>query len=166
MDWHFNVNTRLAESSKGVVNRSGYIGEQEWINYREVDPLKPASGEDGNGLDSLSANNSPEKKRKEDWFVEIPADNLQARSVCPVCREEFNSVWHDKEQKPVWTNAIKVGGKVYHKDCYDEISRAGVSTGGNSLGAALAAFSKGPGSARNSPTPESVLGKRKYGTET
>ncbi|KAF2097603.1 hypothetical protein NA57DRAFT_41406 [Rhizodiscina lignyota] len=140
MDWHFAVNTRVAESAKAVVNRSWYIGEREWIAYREVtsDNMNDSTNsEDGTG----SANGTPSKakKAKKESVVPVPTDVSQQNAHCPICQEKFDVSWHEEMQMPVWTNAMKVGGRVYHKTCYEEA-----------------------GSARNTPTPESVLGKRKF----
>lgn len=139
MDWHFSINTRIAEASKGVVNRSWYISELEWIQYREVDPSSPDAA--ANGVSSTNA--SPSKKQKVEHVVPVPTDVSEVNKACPICQEKFEVSWHDEMQTPVWTNAVRVGKKVYHKTCYDEVAATRVGSAG-----------KG----RNSP---SVLGKRK-----
>ncbi|MBE7179958.1 MAG: hypothetical protein INR71_01925 [Terriglobus roseus] len=148
MDWHFSVNTRIAEASRGVVNRSWYISELEWIRYREGG-AGPGHAANGAGASAAAAGGpddaSPAKRRRGplDHVVPVPTDVAEAAATCPVCQERFDVSWHDETQTPVWTNAVRVGRKVFHKTCYDEVY------GQPAAGA-------GPG--RNSP---SVLGKRK-----
>jgi pre-mRNA cleavage complex 2 protein Pcf11 len=60
-------------------------------------------------------------------------------NTCPICQEKFEMKWLDEAQEWVWTDAVKVGDRVYHGSCHREAA----------------------GSMQHRPTPEMVLGKRK-----
>ncbi|KAK3069345.1 hypothetical protein LTS18_000355, partial [Coniosporium uncinatum] len=148
MDWHFKINTRVAEQSRSVINRSWYIDEMEWIKHRDVDPASAESAS-SNGTDGKA---KEKKKEAKDMFVPVPEDVGLQNQICPICQEKFETVWERETQQPVWMNAVKVGGRTYHATCYAEVKGGlGSMTGG------------GPMRTRASATPEpSVLGKRKH----
>jgi pre-mRNA cleavage complex 2 protein Pcf11 len=77
-------------------------------------------------------------------YIPVPEDP-RVNTICPICQEKFEMKWLDEAQEWVWTDAVKVGGRVYHASCHAEATRDRGSTPG--------------GQARN--TPEPILGKRK-----
>jgi pre-mRNA cleavage complex 2 protein Pcf11 len=133
MDWHFKV--KDPDASKRGVHRSWYIGEKEWIDYREVDETASP-----NEHAATSANNKP-KKQAKDRYISVPQDPTLVSAPCPICQEKFNPEWNVGVNDFVWMDALQVGGKVYHATCFEEYSKgAGIPMPG---------------------TPDSVLGKRK-----
>jgi pre-mRNA cleavage complex 2 protein Pcf11 len=77
--------------------------------------------------------------------------------------ERFTSIWHEKTQQPVWMDAIKIGNKYYHANCYKEVyGTLEPALGGGSGSVSLGVGFKTGGIVSNRSTPESVLGKRKY----
>lgn len=164
MDWHFAINTRVSESAKAVVNRSWYIGEREWIAYRENASSSNTSGADDGASSGNGTPTKDGKKKVKEFVVPVPTDISQQGAVCPVCQEKFDTKWHEEMQMPVWANAISVKGRVYHKTCYDEVVHNALGGGGGGAMAGVMGRGRG-GSARNTPTPERVLGKRKLDVE-
>jgi len=63
------------------------------------------------------------KKAQKDVYVKAPMDAAVAQHACPICQEEFRTVWHDGAQEWVWMDALSVVGKVYHKSCLDELAK-------------------------------------------
>lgn len=134
MDWHFKV--KDSDLTKRAVHRSWYIGEKEWIEYKEVDETAPADA-----LNAISGNASKPKKQAKDRYVSVPQDPTLAHAPCPICQEKFQTQWNVEANDFVWMDALQVGGKVYHATCFEEYSKgAGIPMPG---------------------TPDSVLGKRK-----
>ncbi|KAH7089874.1 hypothetical protein FB567DRAFT_311592 [Paraphoma chrysanthemicola] len=133
MDWHFKV--KDPDANKRGVHRSWYIGEKEWIDYREVDETAPP-----NEQLATSTANKP-KKQAKDRYVSVPQDPTLQHAPCPICQEKFETQWNVDANDFVWMDALQVGGKIYHATCFEEYSKgAGIPMPG---------------------TPDSVLGKRK-----
>jgi pre-mRNA cleavage complex 2 protein Pcf11 len=80
MDWHFKV--KDPDASKRGVHRSWYIGEKEWIDYREVDETASP-----NEHAATSANNKP-KKQAKDRYISVPQDPTLVSAPCPICQEK------------------------------------------------------------------------------
>ena len=142
LDWHFQVNSRVAEANKSVIHRSWYIEEREWIDYRE----------DRDGLPITSVvlkGTSQQKPDAKTRWVPAPADNSGANDHCPICTESFEKAWDKDADRPVWTDCVKVGLRYLHASCYEDFSKA------------TAMAKTGSASGRN--TPEPLLGKRKAG---
>lgn len=133
MDWHFKV--KDPDANKRGVHRSWYIGEKEWIDYKEVDETAPPHENAAS-----SAVNKP-KKQAKDRYVSVPQDPTLQHAPCPICQEKFETQWNVDANDFVWMDALQVGGKIYHATCFEE-------------------YSKGAGIPMPS-TPDSVLGKRK-----
>jgi len=152
LDWHFKVNSRVADSMKSAINRSWYIDERDWIGYREE--LDGYSGV----MAEVSANGKvggSSKKAPKEQFVPVPTDVRQANQPCSICQEKFDVEWHQETEQPVWKDAMKVGNKYYHATCYAEVMK------GNAAAASSAAMERTTsGSARS--TPDRVLGKRTF----
>jgi pre-mRNA cleavage complex 2 protein Pcf11 len=139
MDWHFKV--KDPDVAKRGVHRDWYIGEREWIEFREQDEAAPAPTANG------TTNGGPvvAKKEAKDQYIHVPTDAALVHAPCPICQEKFEPQWLVEANDFVWMDAIKVNEKIYHATCWEEYSK------GSSLG--------GGGGGRG--TPDSVLGKRK-----
>ncbi|KAE9981874.1 hypothetical protein BLS_004252 [Venturia inaequalis] len=143
LDWHFKVNSRVTDSMKSAVNRSWYIDERDWVNFREeldgyLGVVADASG--GKGWS---------KKAPKEHFVPVPTDVTKANQPCSICQEKFDVEWHKETEQPVWKDALKVGNKYYHASCYADVKK------NNAAAAAL--MERGASS-----TPDPVLGKRTF----
>ncbi|KAI1171662.1 hypothetical protein F4777DRAFT_564760 [Nemania sp. FL0916] len=139
MDWHFRVNQRSNETEKRGLHRSWLVGEMDWINTREtVDKENIQSGDP-----DVSSAGSVTKAPKVQ-YIPVPDDPVLAASVCPICHDKFETRWLDDAQEFVWTDAIKVGDRIYHASCHRE------------------AFKDESGTPKYTrSTPEPILGKRK-----
>ncbi|KAF2232061.1 hypothetical protein EV356DRAFT_525389 [Viridothelium virens] len=157
LDWHFRTNRRMQDESRRGQNRAFYIDELAWIKSREIDEsADPNAGDNGSGQlanGAVAADGGTGTAGKEGTkdpkmrYIPVPPDAAATKPRCPICQEEWKSVWRDEVQDWVWMDAIKVGGRVYHATCYEEVNRGlGVGT-------------QAP--KRETPTPDSILGKRK-----
>ncbi|KAH0378783.1 hypothetical protein KCU92_g8523, partial [Aureobasidium melanogenum] len=139
LDWHFRSNQRIADAALAAgLTRSWYIDEMEWIRLREVDASSAAVDSS-----SVTATTSKTVSVREKY---IPAPTGAAANVaCPICQEKFETEWHEDAQEWVWMDAVKVGGRVFHASCHDEVKRASGGDRGRST----------------TPDGAGVLGKRK-----
>ncbi|KAI1809323.1 hypothetical protein GGS20DRAFT_318157 [Poronia punctata] len=140
MDWHFRVNQRSTETEKRGLHRSWLVDEMDWINSRETIDKEHVAQKD----DAETAASSLAAKPPKDQYIPVPDDPVLAASICPICQDKFETRWLDDAQEFVWSDAIKVGDRIYHASCHREAFRDG---GGTPM------YSRG--------TPEPVLGKRK-----
>ncbi|KAI5266219.1 hypothetical protein E4T47_08304 [Aureobasidium subglaciale] len=136
LDWHFRSNQRIADAALAAgLTRSWYIDDNEWIRLREVDASSAAADVNSTATTTLKPVSVREK------YTPAPT-GAAANAGCSICQEKFETVWHEEAQEWVWMDAVKVGGRVYHASCHDEVNRA---NGGGDRGT----------------TPDPVLGKRK-----
>ena len=75
---------------------------------------------------------------------------------CPIDLEPFVLFWSDELQEFIWTDAIRIGDRIYHASCY----RQAIAD------RAKAATPVGIGGSGRMGTPDSVLGKRKAEVRT
>jgi len=156
MDWHFKVHSRMRDAERTGQHRSLYVDEfvsnyglyidyaltipKDWIKSREVEGDEVATkvqGINGAGAASSTLDSKPELQ-----FLPVPDDPVLASSHCPICQEKFETKWDYNVDEFVWTDARKVGDRIFHASCYAEAAK--------DLNSLLK---------RN--TPEPVLGKRK-----
>jgi pre-mRNA cleavage complex 2 protein Pcf11 len=139
LDWHFRSNQRIADAALAAgLTRSWYIDEMEWIRLREVDASSAAAD-----MTSATTTTSKPVSVREKY---IPAPTgAAANATCPICQEKFEPEWHEDAQEWVWMDAVKVGGRVFHASCHDEVKRASGGDRGRST----------------TPDAAGVLGKRK-----
>lgn len=115
MDWHFKV--RDPDASKRGVHRSWFIGEKEWIEYKEVDETAPPHEV------TASATLKNPKKETKDRYVSVPQDSTLQHAPCPICQEKFETQWNVDANDFVWMDAVQVGQKIYHATCFEEYSK-------------------------------------------
>lgn len=109
------------------------------------------SGRGGGASSSLSPSPSSSGAAARLQYLPVPEDSSRVNGACPICQERFEMKWLDDAQEWVWTDAVRVGDRVYHGTCHREAA-ASIGYGGGGGGG-------GQGNQR--PTPERVLGKRK-----
>ena len=134
----------MNDASKRAHYRSWYVGELEWIKSRD-DPegnlLDSSTSPTSGGL-NITTSSAADPKTK---YIIVPTDQTLANQPCPICQEKFTASYSDEVSDWVWMDAIKIGPRVYHATCHEEIKK-------NS-------------SRENTPvrtgTPDTVLGKRK-----
>ncbi|KAF2755102.1 hypothetical protein EJ05DRAFT_122641 [Pseudovirgaria hyperparasitica] len=150
MDWHFKV--KDPDIAKRGVHRSWYVGEREWIEYREVDESNPSAptGTSPGGV----TGGKPEPAER---YIRVPAEITLQNAPCPICQERFEKKWLVQANDFVWMDAVKKGGKVYHASCWEEVNK-GMS--------AMAMAQQQAQQRAASATPDSVLGKRKAEEES
>lgn len=139
LDAHFRTNKRMADAQRSGVSRSWYVDEMDWIKSREVDDadedVEAASkvegtGAESGGIASLDGNVSNPSGQgqsatsvKKEHYVKAPVDAAVAHHACPICQEEFKTVWHDGEQEWVWMDATVVREKTYHASCVLDMTK-------------------------------------------
>ncbi|KAF3199265.1 hypothetical protein TWF679_001592 [Orbilia oligospora] len=126
LDWHFRVHQRIADSSKHAQFRSWYVGEEEWIKFREDedDPNTIASGQSQQGTDVDTSTQEASSQN----YIPAPNDAALSNLTCPVCKEKFNTVWHPDAEDWVLMDAIQSGSRIYHASCFAEISKESAGT--------------------------------------
>ncbi|KAK6523932.1 hypothetical protein TWF281_001894 [Arthrobotrys megalospora] len=126
LDWHFRVHQRIADSSKHAQFRSWYVGEEEWIKFREDEDDSNATvagqSHQGTDLDTSTQESSSQN------YIPAPNDAALSNLTCPVCKEKFNTVWHPDAEDWVLMDAIQSGGRIYHASCFAEISKESTGT--------------------------------------
>ncbi|KAK8200643.1 mRNA 3' end processing factor [Zalaria obscura] len=154
LDWHFRVNQRIAEAVVRGMGRSWYLDEMEWIRLPVSDSSDSAAEEGGDeggevGVAGTGKGKGEGGLGKQRKWIPAPAAGT-TNAACPICQERFEAVWEEEAQEWVWMDAVRVGGRVFHSSCHDEVARAS---------GALAAMV--PGTRSRSATPDTALGKRK-----
>ncbi|KAI9711216.1 MAG: hypothetical protein M1820_002203 [Bogoriella megaspora] len=180
LDWHFRTNQRMGDAARRGQNRAFYSDEMSWIKTKEIDESADptttttttaagagaggasatsnlgavaAAGSNGATTRGGSSGASTDPKLK---FILVPPDAAATKPKCPICQEEWKSIWKDEVQDWVWMDAVKVGGRIFHATCHEEVSRGWVGGGGGGMGILGTQPPK-----RDTPTPDKVLGKRK-----
>ncbi|GAB1312995.1 mRNA 3' end processing factor [Madurella fahalii] len=155
MDWHFRVHQRITEAEKRGQHRSWYVDELDWIRSREaidtdyVAPQDLSSSSTPDFLDDAAIAKRPagggksaaSSRAQQQQYLPVPEDSSRVNNTCPICQERFEMKWLDEAQEWVWTDAVRVGERVYHASCHREAA--------------------GSMAYNQRPTPERVLGKRK-----
>ncbi|KAK9366510.1 hypothetical protein V1509DRAFT_629676 [Lipomyces kononenkoae] len=123
LDWHFRVNKRLREDTRGQ-SRSWYLDEESWIKFIDGDDNNENEGSTDASFQS-SVNGSTESKRKREdvsnKYIPAPKDPNVINTPCPICKEKFKSVWNETAEDWVWMNAVKAeNGKIYHATCLQD----------------------------------------------
>ncbi|KAA8647511.1 putative mRNA cleavage factor complex component Pcf11 [Aspergillus tanneri] len=154
LDWHFRTNQRMADAAKRAQNRSWYVDERDWIKSRETGDVQglvdPGTASEGTAqVDSTAAKKGPPRP-----WIRAPNDATLRNTPCPICQEKFESTWSEDVQDWIWQDAVKVGNRVYHASCYEEVTKDGPTP-----------LRRGTPSGRTG-TPDSVLGKRKVETDS
>ncbi|EWC45026.1 hypothetical protein DRE_06306 [Drechslerella stenobrocha 248] len=128
LDWHFRVHQRIADSTKHAQFRSWYIGEEDWIKFREDEEYSNATNinQTAQALEKHLAAATEEASSQN--FVPVPNDPALSNITCPVCKEKFATVLHPETEDWVLMDAIKSGGRIYHASCLAEISKDNPST--------------------------------------
>ncbi|KAK9476402.1 hypothetical protein V1514DRAFT_183383 [Lipomyces japonicus] len=124
LDWHFRVNKKLRDDVRGQ-SRSWYLDQDAWIKHTDVDVVDiEFDGSDGSGFGSGGANGQDGSGQKEDVsnrYILVSTDGAILNAPCPICKEKFKSVWHDKAEDWVWMNAQEgPNSKIYHATCLQD----------------------------------------------
>ncbi|KAK9455511.1 hypothetical protein V1511DRAFT_458175 [Dipodascopsis uninucleata] len=125
LDWHFRVNKRVREDTRGQ-SRCWFLTEEDWIQCKDL------SEENSNGSENVALASVGESAAlngaKEDVstkYIPTPKDPAIVAMPCPICKEKFKSVWHDKAEDWVWVNAVQAeNGKIYHATCLQEVENS------------------------------------------
>ncbi|KAK9347498.1 hypothetical protein V1522DRAFT_401088 [Lipomyces starkeyi] len=123
LDWHFRVNKRLREDTRGQ-SRSWYLDEESWIKFTDGDDNKENGDPRDSSFQSGANGFTAAKKLREDVshkYIPAPKDPNVISTPCPICKEKFKSVWNEKAEDWVWMNAVKAeNGKIYHATCLQD----------------------------------------------
>ncbi|KAI9202813.1 uncharacterized protein BJ171DRAFT_583628 [Polychytrium aggregatum] len=110
LDWHFRQNRRAKEKGKKSVSRDWYLGEQDWLDERDV-PIKT-------NVQSFFFPTEKQEDVKPEEIVNIPA--LGDDEFCTVCKEKLEKVWDDEQELWMLKDAMRKDDKVYHPSCFHE----------------------------------------------
>ncbi|KAK4240285.1 protein PCF11 [Achaetomium macrosporum] len=146
MDWHFRVHQRMTDAEKRGQHRSWYVDELDWIRSREaidadyVAPQDPSTSSTALSSDPHSTTSNPQFDASTSTatintkpaaaaaaklpYIPVPEDSSRMNNTCPICQERFEMKWLDEAQEWVWTDAVKVGERVYHASCHAEAAGA------------------------------------------
>lgn len=72
------------------------------------------------GAGSSNRNNNSSSANAKVPYLPVPEDSARVNSACPICQERFEMKWLDEAQEWVWTDAVRVGGRVFHASCHRE----------------------------------------------
>ncbi|KAK9240331.1 hypothetical protein V1525DRAFT_395636 [Lipomyces kononenkoae] len=123
LDWHFRVNKRLREDTRGQ-SRSWYLDEESWIKFTDGDDSNESGGATDTSFESNANGSTDSKRKREDVsskYIPAPKDPNVINTPCPICKEKFKSVWNESAEDWVWMNAVKAeNGKIYHATCLQD----------------------------------------------
>lgn len=118
LDFHFRQNRRSKERAKRGLSRSWFVTESEWINGVDIEttsqhpPIfadeQAHNGTSGAGGQSKIKNS--EELDTEAHMVVVPTDSQG--KPCPICGEQFITIWNDSEEEWMYKNAININGTV------------------------------------------------------
>lgn len=164
LDFHFRSNQRLAEAARRTgISRSWFIDEMEWIRFRETVDREDDGPAEHEGTEAPEKGGSGGNKLAENKtkFIKAPTDAAMSTRSCPICQENFETVWHDGVQEWVWMDAEVSNGRVYHASCRAEVAKDSNEIKGGNIAAIRRSVTPSIPGRADSTTPESVLGKRK-----
>ena len=107
----------------------------DWIKSREVDDadedleatskVETTRTEIGGKSGSTDMNGTAHSAltTKKEYYVKAPVDAAVAHHTCPICQEEFKTVWLDGAQEWVWMDAMVMGEKTYHASCVLDMTK-------------------------------------------
>ncbi|KAI9286316.1 hypothetical protein BC943DRAFT_342727 [Umbelopsis sp. AD052] len=128
LDFHFRQNRRSKERAKRGLSRSWFVTESEWVNGVDIEtssqhPPIFADEQAHNGTGSGGGQQKHKKVEELDadsHMVVVPADS-QGRP-CPICGEQFITIWNDGEEEWMYKNAVNINGTIYHATCHADAS--------------------------------------------
>ncbi|KAK9320952.1 hypothetical protein V1517DRAFT_327848 [Lipomyces orientalis] len=120
LDWHFRVNKRLREDTRGQ-SRSWYLDEESWIKFIDGDDSKVDDSNDSSFRTSGSTVSNKDREDVSYKCIPAPKDTSVINTPCPICKEKFKSVWNEKAEDWVWMNAVRAeNDKIYHATCLQD----------------------------------------------
>lgn len=131
LDWHFRSNQRSADAIDKSHFRKFYLDEMEWASLPNYDPSS-GNTTDVNGMSDEAQKGDDTADTKSEItaaakWVKVPPTGSGIEPNCPICQENFTPSWHEGAQEWAWMDAIKVGNKVYHATCHEEVKKASSS---------------------------------------
>ncbi|KAI8576146.1 hypothetical protein K450DRAFT_258229 [Umbelopsis ramanniana AG] len=128
LDFHFRQNRRSKERAKRGLSRSWFVTESEWVNGVDIESTSQhppifADEQSHNGTGGGSGqqkNKKVEELDADSHMVVVPADS-QGRP-CPICGEQFITIWNDGEEEWMYKNAVNINGTIYHATCHADAS--------------------------------------------
>jgi pre-mRNA cleavage complex 2 protein Pcf11 len=118
LDFHFRQNRRSKERAKRGLSRSWFVTESEWINGVDIETTSQhppifADEQAQNGTGGGSGQVKHKKVEELDadaHMVVVPSDSQG--KPCPICGEQFNTIWNDSEEEWMYKNALNINGTV------------------------------------------------------
>ncbi|KAJ2959091.1 hypothetical protein NQZ79_g5384 [Umbelopsis isabellina] len=127
LDFHFRQNRRSKERAKRGLSRSWFVTEDEWINGVDIETTNQHAPifADEHGQNGGTGGSSQTKKKIDEadadaHMVVVPSDSQG--KPCPICGEQFITIWNDSEEEWMYKNAINVNGTIYHASCHADAS--------------------------------------------
>ncbi|CAO3696330.1 unnamed protein product [Umbelopsis ramanniana] len=128
LDFHFRQNRRSKERAKRGLSRSWFVTESEWVNGVDIESTSqhPPIFADEQAHNGTGGGGGQQKHKKveeldaDSHMVVVPADS-QGRP-CPICGEQFITIWNDGEEEWMYKNAVNINGTIYHATCHADAS--------------------------------------------
>ncbi|RUP42933.1 hypothetical protein BC936DRAFT_137876 [Jimgerdemannia flammicorona] len=146
LDWHFRQNRRMKERAKRGLSRSWFVTEEEWISgaggevtqqqapaFFDDSSSGPVGSASAASIASKEANDKETQQLRESTVVAPMNDQGKP---CPICGEQFLTIFSDAEDEWMLKNAVELEGVIYHATCHAEVIKNQESYGTNgALGA-------------------------------
>ena len=118
LDFHFRQNRRSKERAKRGLSRSWFVTESEWVNGVDIETTSqhPPIFADEQAHNGTGGGGGQQKHKKveeldaDSHMVVVPSDS-QGRP-CPICGEQFITIWNDGEEEWMYKNAVNINGTV------------------------------------------------------
>lgn len=117
LDWHFRVNKKLKEG-RNPQSRNWYLDDEAFVNFRDDEIFSSENHEEPTVKE--------EKVELKRSYVTVPSDSTDMSVVCGICKETLKGTYDDELGEWIWDNAVKSNGKVFHSNCFQETSKAGL----------------------------------------
>ena len=120
LDWHFRQNQRVKDSMARGQSRQWFPTLDAWIRGGYGDSPSNAMGlstangesEQGEGGVLTPEQEKAMKAKFASTFVVTPSDPDVAARPCPICKENWKSVYNEDEEEWVWYDAVIADGIV------------------------------------------------------
>jgi pre-mRNA cleavage complex 2 protein Pcf11 len=109
--------TWTKERAKRGLSRSWFVTESEWVNGVDIETTNQHAPifADEHAQNGGTGGSSQSKKKIDEadadaHMVVVPSDSQG--KPCPICGEQFITIWNDSEEEWMYKNAINVNGTV------------------------------------------------------
>ncbi|XP_078600723.1 uncharacterized protein LOC144875862 isoform X1 [Branchiostoma floridae x Branchiostoma japonicum] len=122
LDWHFRMNRREKEGTGKASHRDWYYGVDDWIAYAEL-------GDDEEVQESAFFEQPVLPTSEPGEVISCPVcTDEENDDICDICQEPFEQFWDEDEEAWHLKDAVRVNGKTYHPNCYEDYDESFLET--------------------------------------